>query len=117
MDDIENFLNGNDGTKTMQRVLRVNMIFRGFIVKDWHGENRNCKKYQKLNKKLVKLSIACYWKCWEERNKAKFKPEIRRNFVVEFHKRQVEKAKMSMSVEARKYVRENEMQVDDRPTD
>ena len=64
VDDIENFLNGNDRRKKMQRVLGVNMIFRGFIVKDWHGDNRNCKKYLELNKKLVKLSVACYWKCW-----------------------------------------------------
>ena len=117
VDDIEDFLNGNDRLKTKQRILGVSMIFRGFIVKDWHGDNVNCKEYLEFKKAIVKLCVAYYWKFWEERNEAKFKPEIRRKFVVEWYKRQIEKAKMSVSAEVRKYIREYELQVDDRPTD
>ena len=39
VEDITDFLNGNDRRRTMQRIFGINMIFRGFIVKNWHDED------------------------------------------------------------------------------
>ena len=43
--NIKDFLNRNDRRRTMQRILGINMIFWGFIVKNWHEENTDCNTY------------------------------------------------------------------------
>ena len=58
-----------------------------------------------------------YEKCWKERNKIKCKPEIQRRYVLEWHEKQVINGKMHWSENVRKYVREYELNTDDRSTD
>ena len=117
VEDIEDFLNGNDRRRTLQRIVGINMIFRRFIIKNWHNEDTDRSVCLEVNKKLISLCVAYYWKCWEERNEVKFKPDIRRNFVVKWDENQLEQAKMSDSVVVRRYVRECEIQVENRSTD
>ena len=55
IDDIENLIENKDEHKTMQQVLGIEMVFRGFIVTEWHGADAKFKDYEKLNKKNRQL--------------------------------------------------------------
>ena len=39
INDIEKYLNNNEEFITMQQVIGCDVIFRGFIVKDWFGKD------------------------------------------------------------------------------
>ena len=60
--------------RTLQYKVGVDKIFKGFIIKDWFGENEYAK-YRKWNKVLIKQSIEFYQKYWTERNEAYYQPE------------------------------------------
>lgn len=93
------------------------MIFRSFIMKDWFGVDKNYRIHYKYNKKIVKFFIQHYWKYWSGRNNMRSKPEIRRKYVLEWHKRKIVSAKIHGSVDVRKYVRECELKPEDRSID
>ena len=57
IDDLENIIKNKDECKTMQQVLGIEMVFRGFIVTDWFRADANCKDYEELNKKIVELCM------------------------------------------------------------
>ena len=53
--------------RTLQAKLRVELLFKGFIVQSWDGNEE--LKYRALNKIVVQESIDYYYKCWLARNK------------------------------------------------
>ena len=55
INDIENYLFDKEKYVTMQQVLGIDMLFRGFIVKDWFGKDQNACKYGMYNKAIIKL--------------------------------------------------------------
>ena len=52
--DIHNFLINKEQPKSMQGLLRIHALFRGFIVKDWTEDNKTITKFWKFNKIIVK---------------------------------------------------------------
>ena len=44
------------------------MLFRGYIVKDWFGDNDSETKYHEANKIIVRQCVRWYQKCWTQRN-------------------------------------------------
>ena len=55
--------------ETNQGMLGMKNIFRGYVIKVWKGTNFEQKKYRKLNRIVVRLSVQYYYECWIERNK------------------------------------------------
>ena len=104
--DIENYLENKEDMNTMQQVIGHNMVFRGFIVKDWFGKNKNESKYVKYNKVITKLCTQHYWTCWKERNDIINTKDIKRKYVLEWYENEVGKGKYHPSENVRRYVRE-----------
>lgn len=68
LEDVENFLNGNEKYKTIKQVIGVDRIFCGHVVKDWFGVDKYHIKHKDLNEKMVQLYLQHYWKYQNERN-------------------------------------------------
>ena len=117
IDDVEKYMTNREDYCTMQQVLGHDMIFRGFIVKDWFGKNVNAHKYGKHNKAITKLCVQYYWMCWKERNEIMNKKEIKSKNVLEWFDGEVEKAKIHKSKNVRRYVREYATAVRSQATD
>ena len=86
MNDVEVFINdtidvlqGTNSGRGTQALVGHDMLFRGFIVKDWFGGNINQTKYHNVNKIIVKESVTYYGKCWKDRNEVAANPTIRRD--------------------------------------
>ena len=79
LNDTIDFLQGTNSGRGTQALIGHGMLFRGFIVKDWFGGNRNQTKYQNVNKIIVKESVMYYGKCWKDRNEIAENPTIRRD--------------------------------------
>ena len=58
-----------------------------------------------------------YDKYWKERNEIKFKPEIQRKYVIEWYEKEILNAKMHWAESVRKYIREYELNTENRETD
>ena len=57
IDDIEIYLNNNEEFSTMKQMIGHDMIFRGFIVKDWFRKDQNACKNGACNKATIKLNV------------------------------------------------------------
>ena len=55
--------------KTKQKEIGFKAFFRGWIVKDWFGNNELCNKYREWNRIIVRGYVGFYNECWAERNK------------------------------------------------
>ena len=117
INDLEYYLTNKEDMSTMQQTIGCDMVFRGFIVKDWFGTNRGETKYQIFNKVTVKLCVQHYWTCWKERNDIMNTKEIKRKFVLEWHENEVEKNVYHQSENVRKYIREYAGSVKNQATD
>ena len=56
IEDITLFLNDETPINTNQLIIRYNMLFRGYIIRNWFGMDSS-NKYKDLNKVIVKLCI------------------------------------------------------------
>ena len=117
IEDIENAIYGRNCYKTMQQVIGIEAVFRGFVVIDWFGVDLKSERYKNLNKKIVTLCMQHYWECWEKRNEIRMRPDVRREYMRKWHDRLVEKAKFHSSENVRIYVREYETRLENRSTD
>ena len=62
--DISQYLKNKDGkVKTMQSQIGVNILFQGYIVRDWLG-NSNTNRYSRLNKIIIKHCVNFYYRSW-----------------------------------------------------
>ena len=111
------YLNGNNQYATTQRFIGHDMLFRGFIVKDWCGNNEEYTKNRKLNKIFVKHCVRHYWKCWEDRNNWAKKPEIRRQRKIDWYKSEMNETRVNGNSEVMRYVRDHDVCVEHRSTD
>ena len=55
--DVEMCLKGKTKWRKTQKILGFDIIFRGFIAKDWYSNNQNCEKYAEHNKVIVKACV------------------------------------------------------------
>ena len=49
------YLNGGKNFKATQWLIGFDILFRGYIVKDWMGNNTECTQYKQHNKVIVKM--------------------------------------------------------------
>ena len=66
---MHNFLINKEQPKSMQGLLGMHALFRGFVIKDWTEDNKTIIKFRKFNKIIVKQYMEFYFERWTERNK------------------------------------------------
>ena len=71
------YFNSDNECETIQKVLRFDMLFSRFIIRDWFSANEECNIYSKHNKIIIKSCVKHHWKYWENRNEILHKPKIR----------------------------------------
>ena len=69
VDDIYCYLNGSTNVPGSQNIIGFNLLFRGFVVKDWFGANSDETKYHQSNKIIIKHCVHLYHDCLLQRNK------------------------------------------------
>ena len=62
LSDIIEFFIREDRKRTKQYEVRIDQLFKCFIIEDWFGRGKSNKFYS-LNKIIIKESIAFYHKC------------------------------------------------------
>lgn len=58
--NVDKLLNNKENFSTMKKVIRIDMIFREYILKDWFRINVNTKKHRKYYEEIAKLCVQCY---------------------------------------------------------
>ena len=53
----------------MQGLLGIQVLFRGFVVKDWTENNKTTMKYQRFNKIIIRNCTEYYFERQNKRNK------------------------------------------------
>ena len=84
--DIKNYLGGRRDCVTTQGTIGFDKIFRGYIVKDWHGDDEDCESCHEINKIIVKKIVDFYAKFWDHRNSCLNESETKRKMVVDWCK-------------------------------
>ena len=110
--DVKKILDNKENFTTMQQVIRIDVMFNGYVIKDWFRVNVNTKKCNKNNKEIVKLCVQCYQKSWNERNKVMNK-NVRRTCILEQFDNEVKKSRIHKSKNVRRHVQENKTNVRD----
>lgn len=62
------YLQGHKLMTGTQALIGYKNIFRGAIVKDWHGNNDSESRYTNSNKIIVHDSVSHYARLWRIRN-------------------------------------------------
>ena len=83
IEDIVDYLNGNDHVPRSQNVIGFKMLFRGYIVKDWFGTNSDETKYSYVNQLIVRCCVRLYHKCWLQRNDTMKRDEKLKEWLLE----------------------------------
>ena len=68
INDIEQYLKGNQYFIMMQKEIGFKELFYRFIAKDWFRSDPECKKFRLQNKKIVKECVDYCGKYWKLRN-------------------------------------------------
>ena len=68
INDIHDFMNGENDVPGSQNIIGFKQLFRGYIVKDWFDANVDETKYATANKVIIKECVMFYNQCWKERN-------------------------------------------------
>ena len=117
VNDVENYLVNINNENTMQQVIGNDMIFRGFIVKDWFGNGKDELLCRKHNRVIVKLCVQHYWTFWKERNDMMNKKDVKRKFVMDWCENEVKTNALHPSRNVRMYVRDYAGKVKNQATD
>jgi len=107
VDDIRNYVmkEQNEYTTT-QHVIGMDLLFKGWVVKNWLNVNNKQRHVMKrINKIIVKQSVIYYSKAWKNRNDVLHDTEKYREQVIDWHKRLVENIENSNKPSMRRYVR------------
>lgn len=106
VNDIEKYLANINNENTVQQVIGHDVIFRGFIAKDWFGNGKDEILHRKHNRIIIKLCVQHYWMCWKERNDMMNKKEVKRKFVMDWCENEIKTNALHPSKNVRMYVRE-----------
>ena len=112
--DIEVYVKGeNDELETTQQLIGMDMLFRGWVVKNWINVNeKQSHLMAKLNKIIVKQSVLCYSKAWVHRNEVLHSAEKYRTHVMDWYNRLVEMIQNGNKPSVKKYVRMQKLDVE-----
>ena len=93
IEDIRKFMRDElDDYETNQKTIGMKHLFRGFSVKAWIGTQGNNDKHTYLNRIINQHCMACYCKCWKDRNEKLHDEETQRSRVIEWQQKECEKA-------------------------
>ena len=81
------------------------MLFRGFIVTDWFGNNEHQRKYKNINRIIVKESIYHYQRCCNNRNEIALSLKVKRDRTMSWLKNFISRNESSENKFLRSYVR------------
>ena len=103
--------------ETNQQYVGMQELFRGYIVIDWEGTNLGTKKYEDLNKILVKRCIEHYDKCWKHRNEEYHDEEKQRKKIVAWYDKVKRKAENSNDTQLKMYARSKALDIEQSRTE
>ena len=90
---------------TIQSVIGISLIFRGWIVKNWINVLDNQpRRIHLLNKIIIKQSVLFYAEAWKHRNEVLHYPETYRSYVIEWYNKVVESIENNNRPEMCKYL-------------
>lgn len=111
--DIETYVNqeSNEYTTT-QHVVGMDLMFKGWVIKNWLNVQQK-QEYimKKINKIIVKCSVMFYSKAWMHRNEIMHDADKYKEYVVEWHKRIVNKIERGNKPSMRRYLRMQKIDV------
>ena len=115
LSDIKKYLmEGVDAEgNTIQSVIGISLIFRGWIVKNWINVLDNQpRRIHLLNKIIIKQSVLFYAEAWKHRNEVLHHPETYRSYVIEWYNKVVESIENDNRLEMCKYLRAQKLEVE-----
>ena len=74
IEDIKIYLQRGIYFITIQYKIRYKYLFRGFIIKDWYGEDKQCNQYVLQNEMIVKECVQYYYEYQITRNEIYYNP-------------------------------------------
>ena len=84
-------------------------LFRGYTAKVWTGTNFTEKKYRKLNRIAVRLSVQHYYECWIERNKIYHNERIQSKRIMNWYQKVKESMINSQYPQVQAFILRNEL--------
>ena len=101
-----------------QIVIGIKYLFRGYIIKKWSGIDFSFSiKYVELNRVIIAHSMKFYLTCWEDRNKCLHNPEEQWLRIVDWYENEWKEALKGDHLEVKKYVKSNELNVENITTE
>ena len=106
-EDLHRYLHCDDQEYiTTQHIVGMDMVFKGWAVKNWPDVNQGPPySMRKLNKLIVKHSVTFYSKAWMHRNEIIQKAEKFKEYDIEWHKNLVDIIIHGTKLDMRKYIR------------
>ena len=98
----------------MQVIIGHDKLFRGCVVKEWHGGNEEHEGFLKLNKVIVKNSVEHCFKCWEQRNEWMNDPDVKRKQLLEWCEKEREQAQNSEYLQVTRHAQRHNENVEER---
>ena len=107
INDITKYLHeGNNECNTTQHLIRMKMIFQGWVAKNWMNiSDYTSQKMKKINKIIVRSCVKYYSHTWNYRNDILHTPEKYRYYIEEWHKRIKKLIEKCNKPNMRKYMR------------
>ena len=97
---------------TTQYLVGMELIFKGWVVKNWLNANQSqSHMMKKLNKINVKYGVIFYSKPWIHRNEIVHDDEKFREFVIDWHKRIVSDIEKGNKLNMRRHMRLQKLDV------
>ena len=99
---------------TMQSFIGIQILFRGWIVKNWEDSNETQpKKMHNTNKVIARHSVKFYAKAWQHRNDVMHDPVKHRSFVIDWYEQIKDLILAEKSPDIKKYLRSQELDVEE----
>lgn len=117
LSDVKKYFKGEKDFVASQVLIGFDKIFRGYVVKDWCGDNETCESCHEFNKVIVKKSVEFYNTCWDHRNSCMNKKELKRKMVLEWHEKAKQDALNSEYPQVVKHVKECDENMEIRSTE
>ena len=98
---------------TMQSIIGMNYVFRGWITKNWVDiRQQQPKKMHTINKMIIKHSVKFYSEAWRHRNKIRHDPVKYKEFIIKWYHNVNEMIKEDNRPEVLKYARMQQLDLD-----
>ena len=101
---LANFLQGKSQLTGTQLLIGYQCVFRGIIVSDWEGGNEAELKYKQLNKIIVRRCVRYYSDCSKLRCTRQDSDSVRRKYLLEWAKNEINFVENRTHPEVSKYV-------------